>query len=188
VISHIRHARIGDIALRNTQPFSRIINGRRHVFCHNGNLAEFQVSTPLRHFLPVGETDSEHAFCWLLDQTSPMWQGQTPSLEERRVFIGDALGELGRFGSANILYSDSDYLYAFANRRRQPDGILAPAPLYYLERHCECDPDSLDQSGLHIDNGEQNIVLFASVPLTRENWQPVASGQLMVARQGRLLL
>jgi glutamine amidotransferase len=187
VLSHIRHAQVGDIALRNTQPFSRVVNGHRHVFCHNGDLSEFQATEPLRESLPVGETDSEHAFCWLIDRTSALWQGRRPTLEERISVIGEAFRELAVFGSANILYSDSDYLYAFANRRRQPDGVMAPAPMYYLQRHCECDPDSLDESGLHIDDGEQNIVLFASVPLTDESWHPFVPGQLIVARRGRIL-
>ena len=36
VVSHIRHATQGEVSLRNTQPFTRELGGRVHVFAHNG--------------------------------------------------------------------------------------------------------------------------------------------------------
>ncbi|TSA41694.1 MAG: hypothetical protein D4R58_01075 [Betaproteobacteria bacterium] len=36
------------------------------------------------------------------------------------------------------------------------------------------------------DGGEQEVVLVASVPLTREEWVPLAEGDILVARQGRI--
>ena len=38
VVSHIRHATMGAVALRNTQPFARELGGRLHLFVHNGML------------------------------------------------------------------------------------------------------------------------------------------------------
>jgi glutamine amidotransferase len=187
VMSHVRRAGSAEVALRNTQPFSRIVHGRRHLFCHNGNLSRFQASVPLRDSLPVGESDSEYAFCWLIDETRALWNEGTPSLQQRVAMIGPALATLAKYGSTNVLYCDSEYLYAFGNHRQQPDGLTAPAPLYYLERHCECDADSLQESGLHIENGDQYIVLIASVPLSDEPWQALTPGQLVVARQGRIV-
>ena len=37
-ISHIRHAARGSLSLANTQPFTRELAGRSHVFAHNGDL------------------------------------------------------------------------------------------------------------------------------------------------------
>lgn len=187
VMSQVRRARYGEVALRNTQPFTRVVAGHRLVFCHNGDLSKLQASTPLHGRRPVGETDSEYAFCWLIEETGSLWHQESPPLEQRLEVIGEALRTLAAYGSANILYCDGEFLYAFGNRRMRMDGTQAPAPLYYLERHCECDKDSLETSGLQIDNGEQNIVLFASVPLTDEDWQPFESQQLVVARHGRIM-
>ncbi len=36
VVSHVRHATVGDRKLANTQPFVRCLGGRAHVFAHNG--------------------------------------------------------------------------------------------------------------------------------------------------------
>ena len=65
VIAHIRRATSGKVALRNTHPFTRELHGHMHVFAHNGAVpAIFTASAfPLGRFHPVGETDSEYAFC-----------------------------------------------------------------------------------------------------------------------------
>jgi hypothetical protein len=46
-------------------PFSRELWGRNWVFAHNGQLRGVK-RLPLGHYRPIGTTDSEHAFCWLL--------------------------------------------------------------------------------------------------------------------------
>ena len=65
VISHIRRANRGRICLENTHPFSRELWGRNWVFAHNGQLRGVK-RLALDHYRPIGTTDSEHAFCWLL--------------------------------------------------------------------------------------------------------------------------
>ena len=35
IMSHIRYATQGEVSFRNTQPFSRELAGRQHVFSHN---------------------------------------------------------------------------------------------------------------------------------------------------------
>ena len=69
-ISHIRHATRRVLGLSNTQPFSRELTGRAHVFAHNGDLAGIEHSENLEfdRYRPVGTTDSEHAFCALLER------------------------------------------------------------------------------------------------------------------------
>ena len=69
-ISHIRHATRGALSLANTQPFVRELGGRTHVFAHKGDLPGIYRSEALAlgPFRPVGQTDSEHAFCALLSR------------------------------------------------------------------------------------------------------------------------
>ena len=59
--------RRAQVALENTHPFVRELWGRYWVFAHNGDLKDF---APRLHgaFRPVGETDSERAFCWLMQE------------------------------------------------------------------------------------------------------------------------
>ena len=67
VIAHIRKATQGQVALENCHPFVRELWGRYWVFAHNGDLKDFDpvLDGPFR---PVGNTDSERAFCFLLQQ------------------------------------------------------------------------------------------------------------------------
>src|SRR5688572_14570632 len=82
VIAHIRKATRGAVALENTHPFLRELWGRYWIFAHNGTLEKF--SARLRgHYQPVGSTDSEAAFCYLLEklrQAFPERQPQLPTL------------------------------------------------------------------------------------------------------------
>ena len=66
VIAHIRKATQGKVELQNCHPFQRELWGRYWIFAHNGNLENFQPEG-LEFFSPVGQTDSERAFCYLLD-------------------------------------------------------------------------------------------------------------------------
>jgi len=67
VIAHIRKATQGRVALENCHPFVRELWGHYWAFAHNGNLLDFN---PKLHaaFRPVGDTDSERAFCWIMQE------------------------------------------------------------------------------------------------------------------------
>ena len=188
VMSHIRNATAGRVALRNTQPFSRVLRGQRHVFCHNGNLEDIQSRVKLGQFSPIGETDSEYGFCRLMDRLTAIWQGERPSLEERIGVISEVLIEFTCLGPTNILYSDSEFLYAFAHQRTQDNGRVEAPGMYYQERHCDCDHDALQDSGVQIHNMAQDLLLFASVPLSTEGWHACAASQLMVVADGKIIL
>src|SRR4051812_29075665 len=77
VISHIRRANRGRVALENTHPFQRELWGRVWTFAHNGQLHGIKRRS-LSHFRPIGTTDSEHAFCWLMDQLRERWAEPPP--------------------------------------------------------------------------------------------------------------
>ena len=74
IVAHIRKATQGRVALENTHPFVRELWGRYWVFAHNGDLKGF---APRLHgaFRPVGATDSERAFCWLMQELAKAHAG-----------------------------------------------------------------------------------------------------------------
>ena len=80
VISHIRQANVGEVNLVNTHPFTREIWGRYWTFAHNGQLADTE-QLDTGHFLPVGDTDSERAFCWLLAQLHQRFPVEPPDMQ-----------------------------------------------------------------------------------------------------------
>ena len=188
-ISHIRHATRGANTLANTQPFVREFGGRSHVFAHNGDLpglADDPRYAPGR-FLPVGDTDSEHAFCALLAQLAPLWQVGIPSLQERLDAVADFATGLHAFGPANFLYADGDALFAHGHRRLQADGRIAPPGLHWLQRSCAQESEPLQAVGVCVGCGYQEVLLLASVPLSDEPWQALAEGETVAVRGGELL-
>lgn len=192
VLSHIRKATRGDVALRNSQPFIRELGGAWHVFAHNGDLPEIEHDARFgaESYRPVGETDSERAFCALLDRLRALWRGgATPALPERLRVVEAFAAELRQLGPANFIYCDGDALFAHADRRHQDDGRIAPPGLWRLARHCPRGGE-LAADGLRIraHDGEQEVVLFASVPLTAEAWVPLAAGEIVVARHGSVFV
>jgi len=190
VISHIRKATLGSVASRNCQPFVRELGGAWHCFAHNGDLKGIASARRFRaeSFRPVGETDSEQAFCALMDTLRPLWSsGRVPPLGERAQVVTRFAAELRELGPANFLYCDGDALFAHAHRRHQSDGSIKAPGMWRLARRCPAGGE-LAAEGLRIASaeGEQEVVLVASVPLTDEGWVPFAEGEMLVARLGRI--
>jgi predicted glutamine amidotransferase len=193
MIAHTRHATRGIRSLPNTQPFSRELGGQVHVFAHNGRLDNIDrdYAGSWKRFWPIGETDSEIAFCVLLERLMPLWtNGQIPPLHKRLEVFTRFAADMRKLGPANILYSDGDTLFLHAHRRIQADGSIAPPGLWRLSRQCECDRDAVspDTETLSIeDRHKQQATLLASVPLSNEHWIPLAEGEVLVIRNGTVL-
>ncbi len=193
VIAHVRWASQGAPKLENTHPFEREMAGRRHVFAHNGNFAAVQAALPFEsvHFRPVGDTDSEHAFCVLLQRLERLWGGrrEPPPLKQRLGVIAEFAAEVRQLGSANFLYADGDALFAHGHRRRhEVEGRMTeprPPGLCLHRRRCAGVGDRVACDGLTVDVPEQEVVLLASVPLTAEDWTPLPQGTLIALRAGR---
>jgi len=191
VVSHIRKATRGPRAMKNCQPFARELGGRMHVFAHNGDLAEGLRGVAASGFRPVGDTDSERAFCALLERLRPLWQGGgTPAIDARLGVVADFAAEIRRLGPANFIYSDADAVFFHGHRRVHGDRpVPEPPGLHVLCRRCAGRPAMLSAEGLAVTLvAEQEVVLAASVPLTDEpGWRALAEGEIVVARHGRIL-
>eukprot|EP01036_Dinobryon_divergens_P044651 gene44651-59589_t len=74
VVAHVRKATVGAVNLENCHPFVRELWGRYWVFAHNGDLKDY---APALHgnFHPVGSTDSERAFCWIMQELAKSHAG-----------------------------------------------------------------------------------------------------------------
>jgi predicted glutamine amidotransferase len=189
VLSHLRRATAGRVSLENTQPFVRELGGRMHCFAHNGRLLEIEaLRTGNRpRFRPVGDTDSEIAFCMLLERLWPLWsEGEMPSLDDRLAIVTRFAAEIRELGPANFLYADGDAVFAHGDRRIQADGAIAPPGLWQLHRTCPADREALALSGVMIGPSPepQELILFASVPLSDEPWLPLAPGELISVKGG----
>lgn len=192
VVSHIRKATRGATAMKNCQPFQRELGGRMHVFAHNGDLdpAILRTRLPLGAYRPVGDTDSEYAFCALLNQLAPAWRGAAvPALEHRLRIVEGFAASIRELGPANFIYADGEAVFLHGHRRMHGDGLPPHAPgLHVLSRHCASEPTAWHGAGVDIAaRPQQDVLLAASVPLTDEPaWRALAEGEIVVATGGIL--
>lgn len=189
VLSHIRQATQGGTALRNTQPFQRELGGRAHVFAHNGDMPDIRDHCHLEshRYAPIGDTDSEFAFCCLLERLAELWDlamETPPSLEARLEVVADFAARLRALGPCNFIYSDGDALFVHSHRRKQGDGDVRPPGLHLLVRSCNEQAVDLTRSGVILAPVAQELVLVASVPLTKEPWEPIGEGEVIAATKG----
>lgn len=191
VLAHVRRATMGPRHLRNTQPFARELGGRVHLFVHNGMLKAIDADPRFRarRFRPVGDTDSELACCALLDRLAPLWEDGPPGLDERLAVVEDFARDLRSLGPANFIYADGDAVFAHGHRRKDEAGVLRPPGLHVLCRSCAADSESPPIPGISIPHDRrQEVALVASVPLSTEPWRPLAEGEIVVLREGHVVL
>jgi glutamine amidotransferase len=190
VVAHIRRATQGPRLLRNTQPFGRELGGRVHLFAHNGMLPGIESADAMsvRRFRSVGDTDSEHAFCALLERLAPLWEEGLPELQRRLAVVEGFAAELRTLGLANFLYADGDAIFAHGHRRKDATGVIRPPGLHVLCRRCIERSEAVPLPGLRITPGDQQeVALVASVPLTEEPWRPLPEGEVRVLQGGRVV-
>jgi predicted glutamine amidotransferase len=188
-IAHVRKATHGARTLRNTQPFTRELGGQLHVFAHNGMLDAIDRNARFapRRFRPIGETDSEVAFCALLERLSPLWENGANEDDRLREIAGFA-ADLRALGPANFLYANGDTVIAHGHERKQNDGVIASPGLHVLCRSCSATSDAVPFAGVSIDpEALQEVAVVASVPLSNEPWSPLESGEIVVLRGGRVI-
>jgi predicted glutamine amidotransferase len=159
------------------------------VFAHNGDLPGIwdNLALSLGSEHPVGETDSEQAFCALLVRLRELWSGDgLPPLDARFSLVRDFAAELRALGPANFLYADGDVLFAHGHRRKTLPGGPVEAPgLWLLQRHCaDTDTASSPVNAVSVGWGGQFVTMLASVPLTPDAWRPLQHGEIVVVRDG----
>jgi predicted glutamine amidotransferase len=183
-IAHVRRMTRGVASLPNTHPFVRVSHKRHIVFAHNGTLPTVK-ERALRLESTLGDTDSEHAFCVILEALRAAYGPHYP--EDPRE-LGKTLfelgNELGSDGVFNFLFADGQHLFArcgdslYSTVRRAPFG---PATLVDAEVRVHFGEI------LSMAEGAMQAVV-ATAPLTRdEAWTRAAPGSLLVLSGGDVL-
>jgi predicted glutamine amidotransferase len=178
VIAHIRKATRGSVALVNTHPFMRELWGRYWIFAHNGTLENFKPDFGSQ-YRPVGTTDSEHAFCHLLDTLRLRYPDGQPPLAALYGTIATWSAEIAGHGKFNYILSNGDYLFAYCTDN-----------LSYVLRHAPFTTAHLKDQDIEVDFSQvttpkDRIAIVATEPLTdNENWIPFCAGQLIAFQDG----
>lgn len=182
VIAHIRKATQGAIGLENTHPFIRELWGRYWIFAHNGNLLDFAPGLD-GSFRPVGLTDSERAFCWLLQELRHRFGDTPPDNATLFAALHGLTLEIATYGEFNFLLSNGDSLFAHASTRLSY--IVRKAP--FCQAHLKDQDVTVDFSDVTTPN--DRVAVIATLPLTdNETWESMPPGSLWHFAEGEPVL
>jgi glutamine amidotransferase len=178
VVSHIRQANRGHVALENTHPFTRELWGINWTFAHNGQLCDFE-NLQTGFFQPIGDTDSEVAFCWILEQLRHKYPNKPENMREVFAYIADLSTQLSRLGAFNMLLSDGRYLMAYSSKN-----------LHWITRRAPFGKAQLLDRDVVIDfqketSSDDVVTVVATQPLTgNESWSKIEPGTYCLFDQG----
>lgn len=180
-IAHVRRKTRGGIGLANTHPFVRELWGRHFVFAHNGTVARAR-GLKLGRFRPIGDTDSEHAFCVLLGALAQEFDDYPRSAGDLAQAVAHHAARIGRTGTFNMLLGDGSQL--FARCATKLHHIIRQAP---FKKATLADEDvSVDFAA--VTTPHDRVAVVATMPLTRdETWTQGEPGMMWVFRKGRLV-
>ena len=127
----------------------------------------------------VGQTDSERAFCWLLQELRQRFAAEPPAAE-----LFDALHALtlaiARHGEFNFLLSNGSRLYAHCST--QLAYVVRKAP--FAAAHLKDQDVTVDFSEVTTPN--DRVAVIATVPLTdNEQWSIMPPGSLSSFEDGQ---
>jgi glutamine amidotransferase len=179
VIAHIRKATQGKINLENSHPFMRELWGRQWIFAHNGDLLDFDPPLTGR-FTPIGNTDSERAFCFLLDQLVAKFGYVEPSLTQVFELLLEIAPKIAEHGTFNFCLSNGQALFSYAITK-----------LHWLVREYPFKPAQLIDLDVEVDfsqvtTPEDRVAVITTEPLTQnEVWQAFQPGEMILFQYGQ---
>lgn len=169
---------------QDMQPFYRSYAGRDWVMIHNGQLVGDLGSAldlgakPV--FEPNGSTDSEHAFCWLLNRIHAA--GARRLADVGWPELHGWLRRIESLGTANFLLTDGQDLVVHHDSARF-------VGLHWIRKLPPHEVTELETDELLLDLGDaydlsRSVLVFSTSPLSTEPWTPMEPGQMIVARRG----
>ncbi|NDC35119.1 MAG: class II glutamine amidotransferase [Synechococcaceae bacterium WB9_2_112] len=178
-LAHIRKATQGVIALENCHPFHRSWHGQDWVFAHNGDI---QSSIPSgAPFQPIGNTDSEAAFCWILNSLD---QRFSEPADGNSLFhqLHQHSATLAGQGIFNCLISNGEWLYAYCGTR-----------LHTITRRAPFTTATLADDDVTIDFSKVTtihdvVTIVSTEPLTsNEQWRQLETGEALLLQRGEVI-
>ncbi len=177
VISHIRQANVGRIALENTHPFQREMCGHTWTFAHNGQMDIGNIPEP-SFYKPVGQTDSEKLFCWLLGELRSNCQNNAP-MKVQADLLEKHCNYINQFGVTNVLMSDGESLFVFCSTKLS--WITRRAP--FGKAHLKDTDITIDFSAVTTE--DDIVTVIATQPLTdNETWHTMQPGESRIFELG----
>ncbi|GAB1624226.1 class II glutamine amidotransferase [Agarivorans albus] len=180
VVGHIRQANRGCVSLENTHPFTRELWGQNWTYAHNGQLKGYkQLDTGF--FRPIGATDSERAFCWILEQLRIKYPRKPANMKSMFKFVASLADQLRAKGVFNMLLSNGEFVMAYCSTN-----------LHWITRRAPFGEAQLADADVTIDFYKETtpndvVTMIATQPLTNnEQWQKITSGSYVLFKDGEV--
>lgn len=160
MIAHIRLATRGALKYENCHPYIKRDNGGRcWTLAHNGTVFE---AVLLESYVEEqeGDTDSERILYYFIDHIDQRQTelGRALKEQERFTLLEGLIHELAPENKINLLFFDGEYLYVHTNYANS---------LYYKTT--------------------EEGTIIATVPLDKEEWNPVPFARLMVYNGDKII-
>jgi len=188
-LAHLRKASGAVVAYSNTHPFSREVAGREYAFAHNGTIHNIRRFSTGRH-KPVGNTDSEHLFCHILnfiEERNICGWTEEDLFEFRNslISINRSTGkDQTKPNKLNMLLSDGETLIGYTD-------FYGMGTLYQLMLRVHINVLSGGNSPpcfLLDDNDERFMGVVATRPVNHDKrWVSMEPGELCALRDGVLV-
>ena len=210
MMSHLRYATVGEVELSNVHPFSREMWGINFAFAMNGDIPLFKRNpgaklealakkndspcNDQRYYHPIGNTDTEAAFCAILNALRVQFK-ELPSLPVLRnalqelcdeIIQDDPEGTIMNF----LLTCGPDNLWVYSWPGSRP-GSTVWNGLHYTTRAYPFTTTRLRDCDYEVDFSSTNeigdcVSVIATKPLTEnEDWIEMQKGELIVFDRGR---
>lgn len=179
IISHIRQANSGKVSLENTHPFSRELWGCDWVFAHNGQLKGIK-KKEFHFYQPVGTTDSEYAFCYMMDRIREEFPQRPKKTKDLWLLINSLADEINKHGVFSFLLSDSRNMYAYCSNkmcwltRQYPFG----------EAHL-IDTDEMVDFNTLLSRDDVITIIASSALTDNEQWHCMEKGEFRIFNNGK---
>jgi len=169
---------------QDTHPFALSFAGRTWLMAHNGELERgYQDTLPLGdrpQFEPIGRTDSEYAFCWLMNQISRSGARRLADIGWPQLHAW--FKNINAQGSANIILTDGHDLVAYRDKDLCSD-------LYWQRRRPPHTTRRLENDALILDlddpmDPHRTYCVVVTKPLSDESWRTFQPSQMLVLRRG----
>ncbi len=164
-VVHVRKASEGSVTFLNSHPFIRVFEGRCWSFCHNGSFKKDVLQKDLKYD-PIGETDSEVLFLYILDHLK--------NLKDPTEIL-DALLELSKelkerkdelnMSAVNFILTNGSALFALRAARKKEEWFTL------------CTKDVETKPPLRV--AKYSIISSEPLPTGSEDWEPLSNWTLV---------
>jgi len=178
IISHIRQANRGKVCIENTHPFSRELWGCDWIFAHNGQLKGIKKKS-LQFYYPIGTTDSEYAFCYMMDRIREVFPKRPTKKKALWLLIKTVADEIRQHGIFSFLLSDSKSMYAYCSNKM----CWVTRQYPFGEAHL-IDTDETIDFNRHLSKNDVITVIASSALTDNEQWHCMEKGEFRIFNEG----